>query len=51
VGERRKAALKRFVADNSLMLSWYFEDERGPYSLAALRALDDGEAVVPPLWP
>jgi predicted nucleic acid-binding protein len=43
--------LNRFVADNSLTLSWYFADERGPYSVATLRALDDGEAVVPPLWP
>jgi predicted nucleic acid-binding protein len=43
--------LNCFVADNSLTLSWYFEDERGPYSVATLRALEDGEAVVPPLWP
>jgi predicted nucleic acid-binding protein len=45
------AALNRFILDNSLTLSWYFEDERGPYSVATLRALDNGEAVVPPLWP
>ena len=24
---------------------------RGPYSVTTLRALDNGEAVVPPLWP
>ena len=45
------AALNRFVLDNSLTLSWYFEDERGPYSVATLRALDTGVAVVPALWP
>jgi predicted nucleic acid-binding protein len=49
--QRGAAALNRFVLDNSLTLSWYFEDERGPYSVATLRALDDGEAIVPPLWP
>jgi hypothetical protein len=45
------AALNRFVLDNSLTLSWYFEDERGPYSVATLGALHNGEALVPPLWP
>jgi predicted nucleic acid-binding protein len=49
--QRGAAALNRFVLDNSLTVSWYFEDERGPYSVATLRALDNGEAVVPPLWP
>ena len=43
--------MNRFVLDNSLTLSWYFADERGPYSVATLQALDDGEAAVPPLWP
>ena len=41
----------RFVLRNSLTLSWYFDDERGPYSVDTLRALDNGWAVVPPLRP
>jgi predicted nucleic acid-binding protein len=43
--------LNCFVLDNSLTLAWCFEDEQGEYPLAVLRALDDGEALVPPLWP
>jgi len=43
--------LNRFVVDSSLSLAWHFADEGGPYAARTLRALDDGEALVPPLWP
>lgn len=39
-----------FVVDNSVVMSWCFEDESSPYSEAALDALRTRRAVVPALW-
>jgi predicted nucleic acid-binding protein len=40
-----------FVIDNSVVMSWYFEDESTPYTDAVLDCLADHECVVPSLWP
>ena len=41
----------RFVVDNSVVMAWCFEDEAGAYADAVLQRLEDGEAVVPAIWP
>ena len=41
----------RFVVDNSVVMAWCFEDEVSDYADAALESLEDGEAVVPAIWP
>jgi predicted nucleic acid-binding protein len=41
----------RFVLDNSVVMSWCFENEHGDYGEAVLDSLGDGEAVVPAIWP
>ena len=41
----------RFVVDNSVVMAWCFEDEASEYADAALECLEDGEAVVPAIWP
>ena len=38
------------VLDNSVSMSWCFEDQRTDYTTAVLKALVDGCAVVPALW-
>ena len=38
------------VLDTSVTLSWYFEDERTPASLALLHRVAQDGAVVPVLW-
>jgi predicted nucleic acid-binding protein len=44
--------LTRLVADSSLTLAWYLDDEESAYADAAHAALTNGaEAIVPPLWP
>lgn len=43
--------MKRFVLDCSVTASWCFPDESNPYAISALDALEDGEAVVPSIWP
>lgn len=43
--------LQQFVVDNSVVISWCFEDEGGPYAEAVLGCLEDGEAFVPAIWP
>ncbi|HMQ22589.1 MAG TPA: type II toxin-antitoxin system VapC family toxin, partial [Planctomycetota bacterium] len=40
----------KFVLDASLALSWCFEDERTPFTEAALRALPRLGAAAPFLW-
>jgi predicted nucleic acid-binding protein len=40
-----------FVIDNSVTVSWYFEDEVSPYADRVLSALPMEEALVPPIWP
>lgn len=43
--------MPRFVLDNSIVMSWCFEDEYSEYGGAVLDSLDEGEAVVPAIWP
>jgi predicted nucleic acid-binding protein len=40
-----------FVMDNSVSMSWCFEDEAGDYSDAVLDRLAEATAVVPSIWP
>jgi predicted nucleic acid-binding protein len=39
------------VLDSSVALTWCFEDEQTPASLALLEQVVDGGAVAPALWP
>jgi len=39
-----------FVVDNSVVMSWCFEDEASPYTEAVLDALRRRRAVAPALW-
>lgn len=41
----------RFVVDNSVVMSWCFEDEGNSYAEAVLDSLETGEAFVPAIWP
>lgn len=41
----------RFVVDNSVVLSWCFEDEGSRYAEAVLESLETAEAFVPAIWP
>ena len=41
---------QRFVIDNSVVMSWCFEDEVDSYADAVLESLADGEAFVPGIW-
>jgi predicted nucleic acid-binding protein len=41
----------RFVVDNSVVMSWCFEDEGDGYAEAVLESLYTGEAFVPAIWP
>lgn len=41
----------RFVVDNSIVMSWCFEDEGNGYAEAVLESLETGEAFVPAVWP
>ncbi len=41
----------RFVVDNSVIMSWCFEDEKDSYALAVLESLQRAEAIVPAIWP
>lgn len=41
----------RFVIDNSVVMSWCFEDEGSSYAEAVLESLEAGEAFVPAIWP
>ena len=43
--------VQQFVVDNSVVMSWCFEDEWNSYSEAVLDSLADGEAFVPGIWP
>ncbi len=40
-----------FVLDASMTLSWAFEGESTPYTVAVLKSLETVQAVVPALWP
>jgi predicted nucleic acid-binding protein len=41
----------RFVVDNSVVMSWCFEDEGSSYAEAVLESLETGESFVPAIWP
>jgi len=41
----------RFVIDNSVVMSWCFEDETNHYTESVLESLENAEAVVPAIWP
>ena len=41
----------RFVIDNSVVMSWCFEDEGNRYAESVLESLESAEAVVPAIWP
>jgi predicted nucleic acid-binding protein len=47
----RTALLKKFVLDNSVVMSWCFEDEKGAHSQKILERLGTTGALVPALWP
>jgi len=40
-----------FVVDNSVVMSWCFEDEGDGYAEAVLESLEAGRAFVPAIWP
>lgn len=42
---------KRFVIDNSVVMSWCFGDEVSPYADAILDRLENTVAIVPAIWP
>ena len=41
----------RFVVDNSVVMAWCFEDEADDYADSVLQSLQEGEALVPSIWP
>jgi predicted nucleic acid-binding protein len=41
----------RFVVDNSVVMSWCFEDEGDTYAEDVLESLEAAEAFVPAIWP
>ena len=43
--------MSSFVLDTSVTMSWFFEDEATPTSMAILDALRTSQALVPSLWP
>lgn len=40
-----------FVIDNSVVMSWAFQDEANPYADAVLAQLATASAIVPSIWP
>lgn len=40
-----------FVVDNSVVMSWCFNDETNRYADAVLDKLSESEAIVPSVWP
>jgi len=40
-----------FVVDNSIVMSWCFQDESCPYADRVLESLSDATALVPSIWP
>jgi predicted nucleic acid-binding protein len=41
----------RFVVDNSIVMTWCFQDEMVPYAETVLDSLAEAVAVVPAIWP
>jgi predicted nucleic acid-binding protein len=42
---------QRFVVDNSVVMSWCFQDEMSEYADSVLDRLVDTQALVPGIWP
>ena len=42
---------QRFIVDNSVVISWCFQDEMSEYADAVLDRLADAHALVPGIWP
>jgi predicted nucleic acid-binding protein len=42
---------RRFVIDNSIVMTWCFDDQANPYGDAILESLSEAVAVVPVIWP
>lgn len=40
-----------FVIDNSVVMSWCFEDEANKYGDSVLGRLEESRAIVPSIWP
>ena len=43
--------MNSFVVDNSVVMSWCFNDEANKYGDAVLDILTESTALVPPIWP
>lgn len=43
--------LMRFVVDNSVVMAWCFEDEESDFAEKVLDSLEEGQALVPAIWP
>ncbi|MBI3794499.1 MAG: type II toxin-antitoxin system VapC family toxin [Nitrospinae bacterium] len=42
---------RRLVLDNSVVMSWCFEDAKTGYTSEVLKRLETGEALTPAIWP
>jgi predicted nucleic acid-binding protein len=42
---------KSFVVDNSIVMTWFFQDQANPYSDSILDRLTEASAFVPSIWP
>ena len=40
-----------FVVDNSIIMTWCFQDEANQYADAVLNSMTDAAAIVPVIWP
>lgn len=43
--------MQQFVIDNSVVMSWCFQDETNKYADTVLECLEEGRAHVPAIWP
>ena len=43
--------MKKFVLDNSVVMSWCFEDEKTAYCRKILECMTEARSIVPSLWP
>ena len=50
-GSDQRRTLVSFVLDNSVALTWCFEDERTPATKALLERVGEAGATAPALWP
>lgn len=42
---------KSFVVDNSIVMTWFFQDQANPYADSILDRLTEATAFVPSIWP